>query len=153
MRWAELDLAVPVWTVPEARTKNSRPHEVPLTAPVVGLLEKLPRRGPFVFSLDGERPMAGMSDLKARIDRASGLEGWRFHDLRRTLRSGIAELGVIYEVAERVIGHTMPALDQTYNVHGYFLEKKGALERWANHVLGLAEGRPATVVPLRATAS
>jgi integrase len=149
MHWDELDLGVPVWTVPAGRTKNGRPHEVPLTAPAVALLTQLRRQGPFVFSLDGRRPMAGMSGLKDRIDRKSGLNGWRFHDLRRTLRSGIAELGVIYEVAERVIGHAMPSLDQTYNVHSYFLEKKDALERWANHVLGLVEGRTATVLSIR----
>jgi hypothetical protein len=57
--------------------------------------------------------------IKARLARESGIEDWRLHDLRRTLRSGLAELGVSYEIAERVIGHTMPQLERTYNVFTY----------------------------------
>jgi hypothetical protein len=60
------------------------------------------------------------------------------HDLRRTLRSGLAQLGVIYEVAERVIGHSMPTLEQTYNLHQYGAEKRAALTLWADHVQAVA---------------
>jgi integrase len=149
MRWSELDVGGSLWTIPAERTKSGRLHEVPLTATCLEILERLPRLGAFVFTIDGKRAMAGMSGLKERVDRASGVNRWRFHDLRRTLRSGIAGLGVIYEVAERVIGHAMPSLDQTYNLHPYLAEKRDALERWANHVLAIVEGRQAKVVTLR----
>ena len=143
MRWSELDLDAALWRIPGERTKNGHDHEVPLSGRALEILKTLPVRGPFVFTIDGKRPLAGMSGLKERIDRASGLAGWRLHDLRRTLRSGIAEMGVAYEVAERVIGHTMPALDQTYNVHTYLAEKRAALDRWANHVQAITDGQSA----------
>ena len=149
MRWGELDAEGALWTIPGERTKNGRIHEVPLSDPALEILTALPRRGPFVFTIDGKHPMAGMSGLKERVDRASDVADWRFHDLRRTLRSGIAELGVIYEVAERVIGHTMPTLDQTYNVHPYLAEKRDALERWGRHVQAVIAGQSAKVVALR----
>jgi integrase len=145
MRWAELDFRAAVWTIPGDRTKNGHDHEVPLPGHIVNALKALPRSGEYVFSLNGKSPIGGMSDLKSRVERESGVTGWRFHDFRRTLRSGIAELGVVYEVAERVIGHTMPTLDQTYNLHLYLAEKRDALLRWERHVLAIV-AQPANVL-------
>ena len=111
----------------------------------------MPRNGPYVFTIEGKRPMT-VHQIKARLDRETGIEDWRLHDLRRTLRSGLAELGVSYEIAERVIGHSMPQLERTYNVFAYREEKRNALERWARHLTVIVtDGRAArNVVPLRA---
>jgi integrase len=149
MCWAELDLDAKVWTIPASRSKNGRVQEVPLSTPMVEVLGTVNRLGPFVFTRDGERPLSGMSDLKAAVDRASGIAGWRFHDLRRTLRTGLARLGVVDEIAERVIGHTMPGLTRTYNTHEYRAEKAAALQHWADHLMGLVYADSDKVVPLR----
>ena len=111
----------------------------------------MPRRGPYVFTIDGKRPMT-VHQIKTRLDLETGIEDWRLHDLRRTLRSGLAELGVSYEIAERVIGHSMPQLERTYNVFAYREEKRRALEQWARHLTVIVtDGRAASnVVPLRA---
>ena len=74
----------------------------------------------------------------------------RLHDLRRTLRTGLAELGVSFEVAERVLNHAMPGLQAVYNRHNYVAEKRTALALWAEHVLSLAAKREATLVVFRA---
>ena len=104
-----------------------------------------------MFTIDGKRPMA-VHQIKARLDRETGIADWRLHDLRRTLRSGLAELGVSYEIAERVIGHAMPQLERTYNVFAYREEKRNALEQWARHLaIIVTDGRAApNVVPLHA---
>ena len=86
-----------------------------------------------MFTIDGSRPMT-VHQIKARLDRETGIKDWRLHDLRRTLRSGLAEIKVSYEIAERVIGHAMPQLERTYNVFTYREEKRSALERWALHL-------------------
>jgi integrase len=117
MQWTELDLEGRLWSLPSQRTKAVRPHEIPLSEAAAEIVSSLPRRGPFVFTIDGKRPMT-VHQIKARLDRESGIKGWRLHDLRRTLRSSLAELGVSYEIAERVIGHAMPQLERTYNVFG-----------------------------------
>lgn len=147
-RWSELDLDAALWTIPGSRTKNARAQEVPLSTQMLEILADMPRQGAFVFSRDGERPLSGMSDLKAAVDKASGLAGWRFHDLRRTLRTGLASLGVAHEVAELCIGHTLPGLVQTYNRHAYVQEKAEALQRWADHVAGIVKADPAKVMRL-----
>ena len=56
--WAELDLEVRLWSLPSQRTKSARPHEVPLSQAAVEIISSLLRRGPFVFTVDGNRPMA-----------------------------------------------------------------------------------------------
>jgi integrase len=151
MRWDELDLENRLWSLPSQRTKATRPHEIPLSEAAVEVISSIPRRGPYVFTVYGKRPMT-VHQIKARLDREIGIEDWRLHDLRRTLRSGLAELGVSYEIAERVIGHSMPRLERTYNVFAYREEKRNALERWAQHLTVIVtDGRTApNVVPLRA---
>jgi integrase len=153
MRWSELDLDGRLWSLPSQRTKGARPHEIPLSRAAAEIISSMPRTGPYVFSIDGKRPMT-VHQVKARIDRESGIDDWRLHDLRRTLRSGLAELGVSYEIAERVIGHAMPQLERTYNVFTYREEKRAALERWAGHLAVIVAGDCATtnVVRLRAEA-
>ena len=153
MRWAELDLGNRVWTIPGSKSKSARPYEIPLSRPMVAMLERLERNGPYVFTRDGQRPIAGMADSKARLDSASGVTGWRMHDLRRTLRTGLARLGIVEEIAERAIGHSRSKLEQTYNVHEYRNEKAEALQRWADHVMGIVMAEPAKVVPLRPDAA
>jgi integrase len=150
MQWAELDVEGRLWSLPSQRTKAARAHEIPLGELAVDIIASQPRRGAFVFTIDGKRPMT-VHQIKARLDRESGIRDWRLHDLRRTLRSGLAELGVRYEIAERVIGHAMPQLERTYNVFAYREEKRMALERWAGHLLVVvADGRAASnVVELR----
>jgi integrase len=153
MRWDELDLDAALWTLPISRNKGGRAHEIPLTAPVVAILRERERQrllGPYVFSLDGKRPMA-VHQIKARLDEESGIAEWRLHDLRRTLRTGLAELGIPYEIAERVIGHAVGGLERVYNVFAYRDEKRAALEKWAAHlrfVVGDARDA-ANVVPLK----
>ena len=148
MRWDEVNLDAALWVIPAARTKNGRPQGVPLGTAMLEVLTAVPRRGAFVFTRDGERPVAGMSDLKAAVDNASDITGWRLHDLRRTLRTSLAQFGVTHEVAELTIGHTLPGLVQTYNRHAYADEKRAALQRWADHVLGLVKADPGKVVRL-----
>jgi integrase len=81
-----------------------------------------------------------------RVRSDAALPDVRLHDLRRTLRTGLAELAVSFEVAERVLNHAMPGLQAVYNRHNYAAEKRNALALWAEHVLALVEKREAIVV-------
>ena len=152
MAWSELDLDARLWRIPPERNKSARAFDLPLTAPVVETLRALPRIGPMIFALDGKRPMT-LHQLIERVRLDAGLHDVRLHDLRRTLRTGLAELGVSFEVAERVLNHAMPGLQAVYNRHNYMAEKRTALALWAEYVLSLAAKREATVVALRPAAA
>jgi integrase len=148
MAWSELDLDARLWRLPAERNKSARSFEIPLSNPVVEILQTLPRIGPLVFTLDGKRPMS-VHHLIKRVRSDAALLDMRLHDLRRTLRTGLAELGVSFEVAERVLNHAMPGLEAVYNRHSYAAEKRNAQALWAEHVLALVEKREATVVAFR----
>jgi integrase len=141
-KWAEFDLDAALWTIPGARMKGDAAHEVPLGPVVVDLLKALPRgSGPFVFSTtDGRRPISGFSKLKLRLDRTLGdMSPWRFHDLRRSMRTGLGGLPVPTNVAELVIAHSQPGMHKIYDLHAYREEKRRALMLWADALLAIVE--------------
>jgi len=148
MGWSEVDLDAALWRLPAERNKSARPFEIPLSAPVVETLRMLPRLGPLVFTLNGKRPVT-LHPWIERVRCDAGLIDARLHDLRRTLRTGLAELGIPFEVAERVLNHAMPGLQAVYNHHNYLGEKRRALQLWAEHVLAITEKREPKVVALQ----
>ena len=173
MQWPEIDYDNALWVIPGARTKSGREMEVPLSSLALEILGTLPRftEGDFVFTTtSGESPVSGFSKSKARTDtlvleaaREQAEEAgqdpesvepmplWRTHDLRRTARTGLAELGVPQIVAEKVLNHAeRNVLIKTYDRHEYAAEKRDALERWALRLREITEPPPENVVKLKA---
>ena len=153
LTWGEVDLDNALWVIPASRIKTSVPHEVPLSGMAVDLLKSLPRfaGGDFVFSTTGGRSgIRSFGLYKNVIDaRATGLENWRFHDLRRTARTNLASLGVAPFIAELILGHTQKGVHAVYDTHRYQAEKREALERWASRLRDIVTPPPANVRQLR----
>jgi integrase len=154
MTWNEIGIDAALWTIPPERMKGDAAHEVPLSTAAVDILKGLPRwSGPFVFSnTDGSQPISGFSKLKEKIDSAlPGLAAWRFHDLRRTMRTGLGGLPVPNNVAELCIGHAQPGLHKVYDRYSYRDEKRRAFELWASRVRAIVEpGAESNVIPIAA---
>jgi integrase len=142
MRWSEI--TGPLWTLPAQRTKNKRVHEVPLPQAAQAILASIPRiaGSDFVLTVSGAVPFAGFAPAKERLDELAPIaERWTFHDLRRTLASGMARLGRPIHVIEAVLNHksgTVSGITAVYQRHTFSDEKRAALEVWAQHVLTLA---------------
>ena len=154
MQWSEIDHDNKVWTIPAERTKSGRETDVPLSSLALEIIDSLPRftEGAFVFTTrGGRRPVSGHSKAKARTDDLSGVTGWRLHDLRRTARTGLAELGIPEIIAEKVLNHEeRNALAKIYNRYEYADEKRDALERWAARLREIIEAaRDKVVVQLQ----
>jgi hypothetical protein len=97
--------------------------------------------------VSGERPYSGTKRLKEILDRDSGVTGWVLHDIRRTVRSGLAELHVLEEVAERILNHAKKGLAKVYDRHAYIEEMRAAMEEWAARVAFIVgDGRDASNV-------
>ena len=142
--WHELDLENAIWTLPQDRTKNGFEHEVPLSKQALKCLAEVERRDgrDFVFGA-GEGPFSGFSRCKVRLDKKCGIDGWTLHDLRRTMVTGMNELGVAPHVVEAVINHVSgfrAGVAGIYNRAKYTAEKRNALQLWADHVESLVEG-------------
>ncbi len=150
MTWSEVDIDNGVWTIPAERTKNGLPHECPLSSLAIKEIRSLPRfnAGDFMFTTQfGRRPVSGFSKAKMRLSRYSGVTDWRIHDIRRTVRTGLASLKVPQVVAERCLNHVeRNALVRTYDLHEYFDEKREALELWSGHVRDIVSPPPENVV-------
>jgi integrase len=137
LTWDELDLAGQHWTIPASRTKNAKPHIVPLSTQSVAVLMWTPKRGAFVFSLSGAKRFQSFSMSKRELDKKSGVSDWRLHDLRRTCVSGMARLGVPPHVADKVLNHqsgTISGVAAVYQRHEFLAERRDALDRWGAHV-------------------
>jgi integrase len=164
MRWDELDLENRLWTLPAERVKNGERHEVPLSDAAVEILKALPRikttKG-FVFTTTRDAAVSGFSRAKDRLDAAivaslaNGAkppEHWTFHDLRRTMASGMARLGIQLPVTEKVLNHTSGSFRGVvgvYQRHSFSDEKRAALNVWAAHVAAVVSGEhQANVVSL-----
>jgi integrase len=156
MRWSELDLERKIWVLPKERSKNGVAHVIPLSDRALEILKSLPRfESDFVFA-GGSRAFNNFSRLKESIDAAIDpqvvVEGWTFHDLRRTCASGMAEIGVGPHVIEAVLGHTggiIRGVARTYNRFDYVSEQRQALTAWSRKLGEIVTGeKPANVVEL-----
>ena len=77
--------------------------------------------------------------MKERLDAVSKVTGWRFHDLRRTARTGMTRLGVVRDQAGAAINHLSgrTALERTYDRHDYAAGIIAAVTVRQGHVAGL----------------
>jgi integrase len=137
LSWEELDLEQRIWTIPKSRTKNAKAHVVHLSEQSINVLKRAHRRGPFVFSLLGTKPFQEFSRAKSVLDQLSGVSGWRLHDLRRTCVSGMARLGIVPHVADKILNHqsgTISGVTAVYQRHEFLPERQAALDLWGAHI-------------------
>jgi integrase len=150
LRWNEVHDEQIV--LPAERAKNRRPHIIPLSDVAKSILAGFRRTDrKFVF---GQRDsgFSGWSHCKAALDQRARLEDWTVHDLRRTVVTRMAELGVQPHIIESVVNHVSGhkgGVAGIYNRATYDKEKREALNLWAEHVTALVEGRKAVVVPMK----
>jgi integrase len=137
----ELDLDAAIWILPAARAKNEREHTIPLSDQVVDILRGLPRidGSDFVFTIRGDRPITELTRTKARLDALMPPDTppWVLHDIRRTVASGMARLGVNLPVIEKLLNHvsgSFAGIVSTYQRHSFADEKRAAMTAWSRHV-------------------
>jgi integrase len=146
----DLDGADPRWLIPGSRTKNRKAHVVPLATLAVQTIRAVSQKVncPFLFSGTGSTAFSGFSALKKRIDaqieklknehpaqyHGQFLKPWRFHDLRRTFKTGLAELGVGSDIRDALVNHTPQGVAAHYD-HAELTEgKREAVARWEREI-------------------
>jgi integrase len=139
---AEVDLDAATITLPPERRKTGKKDPEPF---VINLhpaaLDTITRQpvldgSPYVFW--GRRDQTVFDFHHSVMTRVKPLvPDWRFHDLRRYMRSGLAQLGVSQTVAEQCLGHKAGGLVGVYDQHSYEAEKADAWRRWGDHLAAL----------------
>lgn len=143
-----------VLEVPKVRYKGRRDHVVPLAPVAWDIFAAMPKwagADPYLFSTQaGEVAISGFSKAKTQLDAlateelraatgdaAATIPDYRIHDFRVTCESRLADLGFNQDVRDAVLGHAKVGLQRTYNKHDYADEKRAALEKYAEHVMGV----------------
>jgi integrase len=133
LRWSEVDFERGLISFSGQRTKNGRPHEVPMSKTVRSLLAAQPRSDgrDFVFG-EGAGPFSGQSHRKAALDRDMARAG--------SNAGSRPELGIQPHIIEAVLNHLSGhkgGIAGIYNRAQYGPEKAQALARWDRHIAGL----------------
>jgi integrase len=136
------------WHLSAQRVKNGNQHDVFLPAQAADILHRPTRvasAAGYVFTTTGRSPVQSFDKpiqrLRSRMAKMAGREiaHFTYHDLRRTCETGLAMLGTPQPIIDRITNHlTGRGMARTYNQHDYREERTAALQRWADHVEGLA---------------
>jgi integrase len=116
MAWTDID-ANGVWLIPRQAREKGVGGALKLPRLALEIIHQQPRVGSYVLT-----PRPHNRTLQ-RFRKETGATGWTVHDLRRTARSLSSRAGVQTEISERVLGHAVGPIQQTYDVHAYFDEK------------------------------
>ena len=149
--WKHLDLTQGVWSQANTATKNGEPHRFFLPPLVLDLLRARhafaghPSKG-LVFP----SPQAGgrvdtFTDIKAALVGATGIDGWRWHDFRRSFATALAEAGVAESVADAILNHKQSATRGgvlgVYQRAQRWPEQVAAMTTWADLLGSALTGR------------
>ena len=67
----------------------------------------------------------------------SGVSNWRLHDIRRTVTTELARMGVPVHVADAILNHKSGAISgvaAVYQRHEFLEERQEALLRWSERL-------------------
>nr|WP_298968459.1 site-specific integrase [uncultured Halomonas sp.] len=151
-KWSEFDLKDAKWGLPGERSKSGVGIEIPLPPQAIAWLEELQIRAcgslyVFPSRRSSNNPHMGKDTLNRAIAKLFGKEPGKkqqpenkmgdlaeftVHDLRRTCRSLLAELGVPGHVAERCLNHKLKGVEGIYDRYDYYEERKKALNKVAD---------------------
>jgi integrase len=161
--WSEVNFDKGTWTVPKTRSKNGLEHTLPLTPLMRSIIDSVPRREGLDILFGYKRGFTGWSIGKRALDARLGLPAikeraqkhWRHHDIRRSVATKMADIGIAPHVIEQILNHQSghkrgPA--GIYNRSSYEREVRAAMALWSDHVRALVEGGERKIVPIARSA-
>jgi integrase len=138
LKWHEIDGPARTWCMPAERSKNNKAHIIHLSEPAWAVIcGHLGEPNACVFGTSRGKHFQAFAKGKRALDRLVRVNGWRLHDLRRTVVSGMARLGIPPHVADKILNHqsgTISGVAAVYQRHEFLAERKEALNRWGAHV-------------------
>jgi integrase len=150
LQWSEIDGNM--IAIPAARSKNRKAHTITLPWLATRILDSIPRRDGRDHLFHGRS--GGFASwghhtraLRARLGDTVG--HFTLHDLRRTTATGMAEIGIQPHIIEAVLNHISGhkgGVAGIYNRAAYAEPVRVALQRWADHVSVIIDGRSASNV-------
>ena len=149
----EFDMDDKVWIISGERTKNGKPHKVPLSdtayelvKEAMALAKKEAPKSKFLFpgwtGRNGLRrgtisigKTAPHHALK-RVTADTKLDRFTVHDFRKICATQMAELGVLMEIVSEILNHSVNTVTaRHYAKPSYLPQMRTALELWSNHLM------------------
>jgi integrase len=124
----------------------------------LAILKSLPRikDNPYVFGVehnDEHKPFNSFSQRKTELEKLMPhkIPRWTLHDLRRTARTRLEDIGIDMQTGEVVLGHALPGVKRTY-IRSQFKEKRAdALLRLSQHIANVVGLPPYQGTPRKAS--
>ena len=133
-KWS--DIEGDVWLINE--NKSDRPHFCILSPQALALLDELERvpESEMVFQHKGTQfPATNVQAWLRRFCAKHNIDpNFTPHDLRRTARTRMAELGIDPIVAEKILNHSLGGILATYDQADYEDARRLAMSLWANEL-------------------
>jgi integrase len=143
LRWSEVDFDRALLLLGADRTKNKRPIGLPLSPLALDILRRLEGVS-LGTSRANDAPVfeiGSWSHCKAQLDKTLvGVAEWRIHDIRRSVATGMGELGVLPHIVDSVLNHVSghkAGVAGIYNRSKYEAPMRDALTLWADHVAAI----------------
>ena len=140
LRWAELDFDRGTWTLPKERSKNRREHTLPITPAMRSILETVPQRVGHEYLFGLKAGFTNWSLYKRVLDERLGLPSWSPHDIRRTVATRMADIGIAPHTIEEVLNHRSghrSGVAGVYNKSVYEREVRAAMALWSDHIAAI----------------
>lgn len=147
-----------LWAIiPGARMKMGAAHAVPLVGRAREIImARMPEGGGYLFAGRSGTPIAqkvlgvevfacsGKSDAPIYAGRkVCPVSGWSPHDLRRTARTLLSELGCPFEIGEAILAHKLGGIAGAYNKAEHLAGRVEWLTKLGDRLDSLTESRAA----------
>jgi len=151
--WDEVDFDNAVWSIPKARMKRSRPHNVYLSTQMLDILIALKTCAgnskyilPSRYDADAPMSKATFNRVTTAIadrsrDRGLPLEPFTVHDLRRTASTLLHEMGFNSDWIEKCLAHEERSSRGVYNKAEFEAQRRHMAQQWSNAVDAWEAGR------------
>ena len=144
-RWDEIDIKNALWVIPAERMKMKKPHSIPLSPQMLGLLEIIkPISGhrEYVFPSD-RNPLKPSNSQSANMAiKRMGYKGRLVaHGLRALASTTLNEQGFNPDVIEAALAHIdQNAIRGIYNKAEYLEQRRVMMQWWSDHIEQAATG-------------
>jgi integrase len=149
-KWAEVDSANNLWTIPKDRMKTGKEHRVPLTPSAMRIVRAMAaiERSDYVFpSPRGDRRLSHI--VLQKVMAKLGAD-FTVHGFRSSLRDWAGdETSFPREVCEGVLAHVVGGVEGAYRRSDALEKRRALLAAWSNYIEGAGVGN---VVPIAAAA-
>lgn len=148
-KWSDIDFENELWVIPpenvKAKVGREKNHIIPLNDALICTLKEMQSelqeyRSEYILpspctSEDKYIDKRSVARAVNRKQSSFNIEKWTPHDLRRTVQTHLASMGIDAIVIEKILNHELTGMLRVYNRYDYLKERKEALQLWSETLI------------------